>query len=73
MKMLNKKGKRLAESSELLPLTANSGAGAFDKSFLSVSSPSQGWCVVLCGDGCCPSLSDHFEGSWLRVFEPGIS
>jgi hypothetical protein len=45
IKILNKKRERnqFTLSSGLFPLTSNSGAGTFDRGFLNVSVPSQGW------------------------------
>jgi hypothetical protein len=66
-----KRGKnQFVESSGLIPLTSNPGAGAFDRDFLSVSVPSHCWFAGPCGDGCCPSLLDSFGGESARVFEP---
>jgi hypothetical protein len=64
-----------AESSELISLTSNPGAGAFERKFLSqrVSVPSQSWYTGLCGNGYSPSLPASFRGRQLMVSKPKVS
>jgi hypothetical protein len=70
-----KKGQKyqFAKSSGLFPLTSNPSAASFDKNFLCVFVPSQGWMLGWCGKGYYPSLLDSFGRSWLRVFESRFS
>jgi hypothetical protein len=70
MKKGERKQNQFAENSGLIPLTSNPGVGAFDRDFLRVLVPCQGRHVGLCGNVCCPFLSDSFGERWLRCLSP---